>query len=372
MKKRVLVSVTNDLFTDQRVKKVCDSLSEMHFDIELIGRMLPNSQPLNRSYKTRRMRLVFNKGPLFYAEYNIRLFFVLLFSKATIFHANDLDTLLANYLASRIRKIPLVYDTHEYFTGVPEIQNKPIVKMVWKLIEQWIFPKLKYLFTVNNSIAALYKKDYNNSLRVMRNIPKRIHLEHPKSRKELELPEAIDIVITQGAGINMDRGIEEALEAMKYLPNVCFLIIGNGDVIDQLKRRTVQLNLETNVLFKSRMDYQEMMQHTRHAALGITLDKDTNINYKYSLPNKLFDYIHSGIPILASKLIEVESVINTYKIGLFIDNHDPKHIASQIKKALENKSLREEWDENMKKAQDELNWSNEEKELRKAYGEIEI
>ena len=112
MKKRVLVSVTNDLFTDQRVKKVCDSLSEMHFDIELIGRMLPNSQPLNRSYKTRRMRLIFNKGPLFYAEYNTRLFFVLLFSKATIFHANDLDTLLANYLASRIRNIPLVYDTH--------------------------------------------------------------------------------------------------------------------------------------------------------------------------------------------------------------------------------------------------------------------
>ena len=265
-----------------------------------------------------------------------------------------------------------MYDTHEYFTGVPEIQNKPFVKMVWKLIEQWIFPNLTYLFTVNNSIAALYKKDYNKTLSVMRNIPKRIHLEHPKTRKELGLPEAMDIVITQGAGINMDRGIEEALEAMKYLPNVCFLIIGNGDVIDQLKRRTVQLNLETNVLFKSRMDYQEMMQHTRHAALGLTLDKDTNINYKFSLPNKLFDYIHSGTPILASKIIEVESIINTYKIGLFIDNHDPKHIASQIKKALENKSLRKEWDENMKKAQDELNWSNEEKELRKAYSEIKI
>mgnify|MGYP006137420889 CR=1 FL=1 len=371
MKKRVLISVTNDLATDQRVKKVCGSLNELGYDILLIGRKLPDSLPLNRSYATFRMRLVFNKGPLFYAEYNIRLFLLLLFSKATVFHANDLDTILANFIASKIRGIPLVYDSHEYFTGVPEIQNKPLVKAIWLSIERWIFPKLNDVFTVNKSIAKLYKNDYNKDLRILRNIPHKITISSYKTREELQLPENQNIVITQGAGINIDRGIEEAVEAMQYLPNVCLLIIGNGDVIPQLKKRTVELNLEKNVIFKGRMPYEEMMQHTHHAALGLTLDKDTNINYKFSLPNKLFDYIHAGIPVLASKVIEVENIINSYNVGLFIDNHTPKHIAAQIRKALEDESLREKWKLNSTRAKNELHWKNEEKELIEVYAHIE-
>ena len=371
MKKRVLISVTNDLATDQRVKKVCASLYKMGYDVLLIGRKLPDSISLDRPYPTIRMRLVFNKGALFYAEYNIRLFLLLLFSKATVFHANDLDTLLANFIASKLRGIPLVYDSHEYFTGVPEIQNRPLVKAIWLSIEKRIFPKLSFIFTVNESIANLYKKEYNKDLRILRNIPEKVDLKIYKTRKELGLPLNKAIVITQGAGINIDRGIEEALEAMQYLPHVCFLIIGNGDVVALLKEKTLELNLSNNVIFKGRMPYQEMMQYTRHAALGLTLDKDSNINYKFSLPNKLFDYIHAGIPILASKLIEVEYIINSYKIGLFIDNHTPKHIADQINKAINDSDLRDKWALNNIRAKKELHWKNEEKELLEVYAHIE-
>ena len=343
----------------------------MNYDILLIGRKRHTSLKLKRPYRTKRMRLIFNKGALFYAEFNIRLFILLLFSKVDIYHANDLDTLFANYLAAIIRRKPIVYDSHEYFTGVPEIQNKKLVKKVWQTIEQFIFPKLKHIITVNQSIAQLYKEEYNKDLRILRNVPNKIETLKLKSKSELNIAEDKDIIITQGAGININRGIEELVEAMQYLNNVCLIIIGDGDVIPQLKKRVLELKLENSIIFKGRMPYHEMMQYTQHAKLGITIDKDTNTNYKYSLPNKLFDFIHAGIPILASKIIEVEKIIKKYQIGLFINNHEPTHIANQIKYALDNKELMSEWKSNTTLATKELNWEIEENTLKDLYKKIE-
>ena len=102
--KRIIVSVTNDLVTDQRVDKTCDVLTEIGFEVILVGRKLKNSLPIHRKYSTKRFRLVFNKGILFYAEYNTRLFLFLLFSRKSFLFSNDLDTLLPNYLISKIQK----------------------------------------------------------------------------------------------------------------------------------------------------------------------------------------------------------------------------------------------------------------------------
>ena len=119
MSKRIIVSVTNDLSADQRVHKVCTSLHEMGFDVLLVGRKLRTSFPLSRVYSTKRMKFIFNNGVFFYAIYNLRLFFFLLFSKCDLLLSNDLDTLLANHLASKIKKISLVYDSHELFPESP-------------------------------------------------------------------------------------------------------------------------------------------------------------------------------------------------------------------------------------------------------------
>ena len=127
--KRIFISVINDLSTDQRVHKVCTSLEKEGYQVHLIGRKLNYSTPLDRTYNTKRIRLLFNKGAFFFAEYNFRLFWYLLFQKVDVYHSNDLDTLLANYLVSKIRRKHLIYDSHEYFTGVPEIQNKKFVKL---------------------------------------------------------------------------------------------------------------------------------------------------------------------------------------------------------------------------------------------------
>ena len=290
MKKKIIfVSVTNDLTYDQRVHKVCLSLIEMGFNVLLIGRILPNSKEIDRAYPVKRFKLLFNSGFLFYASYNIRLFVFLLFNKVDILHSNDLDTLFANWLISKIRRKKIVYDSHEYFTGVPEIQDRPLVKKIWEKIEQLIFPKLENVFTVNQSIADIYKEKYKVEVKVLRNLPLKSKVKKMQTKESLKLPFNREIIILQGTGINIDRGAEELLEAVAISEDLFLCIVGSGDVIDLLKRRSESLDLKDKVLFTGKLNYQDMMQYTMNSSVGLSLDKDTNINYRLSLPNKIFD-----------------------------------------------------------------------------------
>lgn len=367
-KKKAIVSVTNDLYTDQRVHKVATFLHENGYDVTLVGRLLPNSKELDRNYKTHRMKLTFNKGALFYANYNLRLFFFLLFHKADLLLSNDLDTLLANFMAKQFkRKCELVYDSHEYYTEVPELVSRPKIKAVWEAIEGFVFPKLQRIYTVNQSIADKYNKKYNKELRIIRNISPLWKPKNIRSKEELGIDASKKMIILQGAGINIDRGAEEAVLAMKHIDNAVLYFVGSGDIIDDLKALVRQENLEDKVIFKGRRPYDEMMNFTYHADLGLTLDKDTNLNYKFSLPNKVFDYIHTTTPILASNVIEVATIVKNYEVGDVIENHEPLHIAEKIKAIIEHSERLEELRANCLKTAEVLNWENESQKLKEIY-----
>ncbi len=366
--KKAIVSVTNDLVSDQRVDKVCTSLHKMGYDLLLVGRKLPDSLAINRKYETYRMFLLFKTGPLFYAAFNFRLFLFLLFKKADVLVSNDLDTLLPNYMIAKLKGTKLVYDTHEYFTEVPELQHNPFKKRIWKSIENAIFPKLKNVFTVNDSIAQLYAKEYNVKVNVVRNVP-RLNTSTIKqfSKVELGLPADKKIIILQGAGINIDRGAEEALAAMEWVNDAILLIIGNGDVVASLKEKAQTEKLKSKIIFKPKMLYAELMGYTRLADIGLTLDKDSNINYRYSLPNKLFDYMSAGIAVLASPLVEVKRIVTEYQVGETITSHKPQHIAVQLNNMLANENQLNLYKQNSLNAAEVLCWENEEKVLLEVY-----
>jgi glycosyltransferase involved in cell wall biosynthesis len=283
--------------------------------------------------------------------------------------SNDLDTLLPNYLISKLKSTNLVYDSHELFCEVPELIANPAKKKLWKRLERWIFPKLKDVFTVNESIAKIYGDEYKMNLKVVRNIPSLgYQAKIPQlSKSDLGLPLEKKIIVLQGAGINMDRGAEEAVEAMQYVNDALLLIIGSGDVMNILKQMVIDFKLDDKVKFIGKVPFEKLLQYTQHADLGLTLDKDTNINYRYSLPNKLFDYIHAGVPVLASDLLEIRKIVFQYSVGDCIDNHNPQHIADKINCILNDKVTLQMWKKNTKIAAANLNWENEEQQLIAVY-----
>lgn len=365
--KRIIISVTNDLATDQRVKKVCESLLEMNFEIVLIGRKLSNSLPLERKYKTIRMPLFFNKGFLFYAEYNIRLFIRILFLKKGILLANDLDTLLPNYLISKLFSKKLVYDSHELYTEVPELIFKPRIQKVWLTIENLILPKLKNVYTVNDSIASFYKKKYNIDVKVIRNIAPILKNKKVDINLSNKVKGNHSMLILQGSGINIDRGAEEVIAMMQYLDNVVLYIIGGGDIYDELKYLVSDLNLTDKVVILNKMPYDQLMEYTKIADLGLSLDKGTNLNYEYSLPNKVFDYIQAQIPLFVSNRIEVSKIVSDNNIGFIVNNHDPKQLAYHIDSALSNKQQYKIWKKNLAHASKKYCWESEKSKLQKMF-----
>ena len=284
--------------------------------------------------------------------------------------SNDLDTLLPNFLVSKIKRKKIVYDSHEYFTEVPELVNRPKTQAIWERIEKLIFPKLKFVYTVNHSIANRYTDTYKVPLLVVRNISPWWNPTELKSKKELGIPENKFVLIFQGAGINIDRGGEEAVEAMQYLQNTVLLFVGDGDVIIRLKEMVKELKLENSVFFFGKKPYLEMMNYTHHADLGLTLDKDTNINYRFSLPNKVFDYMHANTPILASDLIEVRKIVEGYGIGKIIESHQPKDIAKTIIEIQNNPEQILNWKSNCVKAAQIENWEKEVQKLKLFYPKI--
>jgi glycosyltransferase involved in cell wall biosynthesis len=366
--KSIIVSVTNDLTTDQRVDRVCRTLVKMGFEVLLVGRKLNESLGLReRSYNTKRLRLIFHEGPMFYAEYNLRLFFVLLFHKADLYLSNDLDTLLANWLASLIRHLPLVHDCHEYFRGVPELNGRPGTIKIWKMIEDHIFPKLQKVYAVNDSIARIYHEEYGNEVKVIRNMPFRKTRETGKTKKDLGIPEDHQVILYQGA-VNVDRGLDEAIEAMKFLKTeAILLIIGIGDILAKLKKQVIKNDLSDKVLFTGQVPLEELYSYTMIADIGLSIEKDVSLNYHFCLPNKFLDYIQSNVPVLISPLIEMKVIVEKYNIGEMIASHDPAYLAEKMADMLNHKEKLDFYRANLIKAASELCWENEEKELIKIF-----
>ena len=362
--KRIIVSVTNDLATDNRMIRVCSSLVRMGLRVELVGRLLKSSlSPGKTEYKTTRIRLFFNKGMFFYAEFNIRLFFYLLFSKADIFLSNDLDTLPANFLAAKLRRKHLVFDSHELFTEVPELIHRPFVRKFWLRIEKQIIPEIKFAYTVSESIASVYRERYGTHFRVIRNVPFR--LKNMKSKSEAHA-NTEKTVLYQGS-LNEGRGLECAIMAMKFLDHTKLIIAGDGDISQKLKDLANNENLSDKVTFTGRLSPESLKELTLQADLGLSVEEDRGLNYRYALPNKLFDYIQAGIPVLVSDLPEMAALVGKWQTGLVTPSHEPEILAGKIWEALTNEDQRKKWKDNLLKAAEELNWENEELKLKEIF-----
>ncbi|MGZ5287435.1 MAG: glycosyltransferase, partial [Flavisolibacter sp.] len=296
--KRLIFTVTNDLSYDQRMQRICTSLALAGYDVTLVGRKLSSSLPLSpRPYKEKRIRCFFNKGSLFYAEYNLRLFFYLLFQRMDLVCAIDLDTILPCLFISRIRKIKRVYDAHEYFTELKEVHTRPRVQKIWLAIERFAVRRFQYGYTVSEGLSQAFLKNYNRHYEVIRNLPV-LRPELLPARQNEKL------LLYQGA-VNEGRGFEYLVPALRDIPYP-LLVCGDGNFMTQLKKLIDENGVNDRVQLKGMLLPEQLRTVASGATLGIGLADKEGINQFMALPNKFLEYMHAGLPQVAMAYPEYE------------------------------------------------------------------
>lgn len=341
--------------------RICSSLTKAGYDVLLVGRKLRSSVALSRQpFKQKRINCLFEKGKLFYAEFNIRLFFYLLFKKMDCICAIDLDTILPCYFISGIKNKKRVYDAHELFCEMKEIVTRPGIYRMWKKIERYTVPKFKYGYTVNQPIADEFKNMYGVNYEVIRNMALLKEIQ-PIEKKER-------FILYQGA-VNEGRSFETLIPAFKNI--ICKLIIcGDGNFMEQAKQLVADNNLQEKVIFKGKVRPAELVAITQQAYIGITLFDDKGLSNYYSLANRFFDYLHAGIPQLCVSYPVYGEINSQLPIALLVDDISAENLAIQLNNLLQNEVLYKELQQNCLKARQSLNWQNEEKKLIQFYKNI--
>ncbi|MCX6200006.1 MAG: glycosyltransferase family 4 protein [Bacteroidetes bacterium] len=360
--RKIIFTVTNDLTYDQRMQKICRSLSNAGYEIELVGREINFSQPLSKEpFKQTRLKCLFNKGKLFYLEYNLRLLFYLLFQKFDALCAIDLDTIVPVCVVGKLKGTKLIYDAHEYFTEVPEVIRRPSVKRIWEWVEKIFVPKFDLTYTVSPALAELFSKKYQKRFDVIMNCP--LYLDLPLTAHHSPLT-----ILYQGA-LNEGRGLEPLIESMRDV-SAKLLLAGEGDLSDELRSLAKKLNLENKVEFLGFVKPVELKELTSKATIGINLLENKGLSYYYSLSNKFFDYIHAGVPQVCIAFPEYKKINDEYEVALLVETCNADEIKNAIGRLLNDNDLYKRLQKNCEVCSRDLNWQNEEKKLVALYDEL--
>lgn len=319
---RIAVLVSNDLAFDQRVRKTCAVLAEEGWEPVLIGRRMRRSDDrgIDRAYPTRRLWLGFRSGPLFYLALHVGLARALRRCRreggVTAVWANDLDTLGPAVRAARRWGWSIAYDSHEWFTEAEGLKGHPVKKAVWRWWERRCFRSLDRMITVNGAIAAAYRDAYGIEVGVVPNVPERLPDTDPLPREELGWPEDRSVLLIQGAFMDRDRGALDAVRAMVHLEDCHLALVGAGPEHAAARHCADGLGVGHRVHVHDRMPFERLRRCTAAADVGLSLDRPTVDNFRYSLPNKLFDYLHAGLPVVCSDLPVAGRFVRDEGIGV--------------------------------------------------------
>lgn len=359
---KVLVSVFNNLSTDQRVEKVCRTLSENGFSIELIGNNWGGLPDLKRDYPVSRIILKSKILRYAYVEFQWKLYIELL-KKAdqhTILLSNDLDTLLPNYMVSKKLNLPLVYDSHEIFTEMPSVNGR-FTQNIWRSLESFIAPKLKFMMTASESYADWFHKTYGIERPVVvQNFP--LKSGNPQDYSIVNSPK---VIIYQGV-INPSRGLDKLIPEMHKIENAELWIAGDGPKKKEFQELTKNLGLDDKVKFIGKILPEKLREITQKADLGVSIEENNGLSYYFSMPNKISDYIQARIPVVVSDFPEMRKVADHFKAGEKI--RDYNELAQKIQLVLNNG--KHSYKDALDHAASQLCWENEENRLLGLFGKI--
>lgn len=358
--KTIYLTVISDLSFDQRMKRICRSLTAGGYRVVLVGRQTRKSVPLkSEPYLQKRLYCYFTRGKLQYIEFNLKLFGFLLFRKMDAICAIDLDTIIPCYWTSVIKRIVRIYDAHELFCEMQEIVRRPAIYKFWKIVERKYVPRFKNGYTVNQPIANEFNKMYGINYEVIRNITVL------KNTNNITTTRRASYILYQGS-VNEGRSFDTLIPAMQYV-DLPLWICGEGNYMEQARELTRRYQLENKIIFKGAVLPEELVAITEGASIGITLFEKQGLSNYFSLANRFFDYIHAGVPQLCVDYPVYRQINNDFEVACLISDLSAENIAAAINRMLSNPELWQQLHQNCVKAREIYNWQEEEKKLLSFY-----
>jgi glycosyltransferase involved in cell wall biosynthesis len=363
----------NPIDYERRIKNQAGSSRDKGQNVEIIalGKPGETSTFAMDEIRVRRLKTVFYEGgPLKFIHFNLMLFFYLLFRPLKLLHCHDLWVMPSVYLLHLFKKFSIVYDAHEYYEGLEIFNNNRIRKNLWMMVERRIIKSIDVLITVSEPIAGLYRQKYPHlqEIEVIRNLPKRI--VPSKSHRGEYLPETNKKLILFQGHFKPGRGLFQMIEAMSFVKEAHLVMIGGGELEIEIRQKIEALDLQNNISIIGYIPTDQLISVTSGADLGVVLFEKTSLNYFYALPNKFFEYIMAGIPVLASNLETFTDYIEKYDVGMTVDPSNVQEISNSITKMMSSDLQIKQWKENAYKASKILNWENESVKMNQIYEKI--
>jgi glycosyltransferase involved in cell wall biosynthesis len=386
--KRVCMLVFTSLNPDPRVWKESRTLALQGFDVTILA-IRRKGQRKDEWIDGFRISRIFSDYPLklrnvfamlkAWTEY---IFFLLDRKRIPfdICHCHDPDTLLFGYAISMKDRAILIYDAHEFFLDFMPPMKRPLIGLLKEmnhfltriLPERVFISRCHYVITVNASISRLMKASYHLKERptfLLNTLP------YEKEVKELENTQHVSqngkkFILFQGV-ISWDRQIERIIEIMPNLDKSITLRL-RGPISPQYRQELSDLAKKKGVYDRiefGQVPYHDLIKETARNDVGICLLEPKSLSYKYSLPNKFFEYIFAGIPVIVSDLPEMKKITKQFQIGEVVDINDPNEMISGIRKVL-GKASTNWYRDRLALARKALCWENEEGKLIDIYRRI--
>ncbi|MBC1937092.1 glycosyltransferase family 4 protein [Listeria grandensis] len=274
-----------------------------------------------------------------------------------VYHANDLNTLLQAVICAKwLGRSKLIYDSHEVQTSRTGYDSP-----LYGIMERFLLRFVDVCIHENDTRAAYVKERYGFYPEVVHNYPFKQNYDETVSvdlHQQLGIPPQEPILLYQG-GIQSGRGLDRLIEAAPHITTGTIVLIGDGRIKPELEKMVAERNLETRVKFMEKVALEVLPNHTRAAYIGFQLLNNTCFNHYSASSNKLFEYIMSGVPVIACDFPEISRVVKGYEVGLTVDSHDPAAIANAVNELVNQPEKRQNMHQNCLQAREIFNWEQE-------------
>lgn len=357
--------VVDSVWYDPRVKKQINSYIQNGFELECVGfkdyrykkeevEKIPCKVRM-AEFAIKKKRSLWNKLMHQY-KMNAEIYKEIIKTKADVIHANDLNALIPAYYASKKLKCKLIYDTHEiWLENINMDKNKPL-KAMYTFFEKHLINKVDLVVCVSNAAAGYFKDKYNIKMpMVVTNcIDKARHIKENVQKAEKKQ------LLNHGqfyAGRGYDLMIAAAPLLEKY-KDLDIVLRGFG-VSEEEFRKQAEATGCNNIVFEPPVRVEELVEYAAKAWVALAVTEPINMNFKYSVSNKIFEYAAAGLPVIMSDIPEHRYLNEKYNFGIVLKENTPEEIARAVERLYEDEELYNQCSINAHKLSDEVNWEND-------------